>query len=671
MSDAAWQTAWQAWQDGDVAAARNALETLLTHAPAHAAARHLYGVLLTHSGEPTTAAEQLRLACTADPANDQAWSNLGNALLEAGETIAAETALREGLKINPANPLLHFNLGCTLSVGGAARAAEAAFLQACTLDPDDQEGWLRLGSLRYARADHAAAAQAFLRAAKLEGDAAMTALRLAGFALADAGRPDEAAAVLAEYLTKSVDGHDDLPAVSQRLFCHLELCEWASVVELTARCRQLLARQCVPAEPFTFLLLDEISPAEQLALTQRFVESLTSSNSAPITAMARNASHRLRVAYLGDIFHDHATAHLATGVLEQHDRNDFEIHAFSYGPDDGGEKRRRITAACDAFHDVSETESHLLAERIRAANIDILIDLNGWTGNTRTRVLVDRPARIQVNWLGYPATLGCMGNRRLADYLVGDAIVTPLSHQPHYAETLALMPHCYQPNDNRRIVAPPPTRTQAGLPETGLVFCCFNRSLKISAPIFDVWCQILRQVPDSVLWLQRGYSIAMTNLSRAAQAAGIDPQRLIFAPHLPQSEHLARLSLADLVLDTFPYNAHTTASDALWVGVPVLTLMGETFPSRVAASLLNAVHLPGLVTHNLEDYRARAIELAQHPTVLTGLRQQLATNRPDCPLFDTEGYTRNFEALLRAMWQQHTTCETTSSLKLIGTKKSE
>jgi predicted O-linked N-acetylglucosamine transferase (SPINDLY family) len=653
MSDAAWQAAWQgalrAWEGGDVAAARNALETLLASTPTHAASRHLLGVILTHSGAPAEAVIQLRLACAGDPANDQAWSNLGNALLEAGEATAAEAALREGLKINSANPMLHFNLGCVLSACGASLAAEAAFLQACTLAPDDQEGWLRLGSLRYARADHAAAAQAYLRAARLDGAATIAALRLAGFALTDAGRPDEAAAVLAEYLTGAAEGRDDLPAVSNLLFCRLELCDWASVAELTARCRQLLARQCAPAEPFTFLLLGEITPADQLALTERFVARLIPADPVPSPAMVRNSSRRLRVGYLGDIFHDHATAHLATGVLEQHDRTDFEIHAFSYGPDDGGEKRRRITAACDAFHEVSALDARLLAEHIRTANVDILVDLNGWTGNTRTQALAYRPAQIQVNWLGYPGTLG---SRRFADYLVGDAIVTPLSHQPHYAETLALMPHCYQPNDNRRVVGSAPTRTMAGLPEAGLVLCCFNRSLKISAPVFDAWCQILRQVPDSVLWLQRGNSTAMANLIRIAGVAGIAPERLIFAPHLPQSEHLARLSLADLVLDTFPYNAHTTASDALWVGVPVLTWMGETFPSRVAASLLNAVQLPGLVTHNLDDYRARAIELGQSPNLLADLRQQLAARRSESPLFDTAGYTRSFEALLRAMWRQ-------------------
>lgn len=599
---------------------------------------------------PNDAAESLRRACQADPADEGAWSALAADEYSRGETGAAEATLRAGIAANPASAQLHFNLGHLLRMAGRAREAEAAFERSCDIDPQDQEAWMLLGLLRYGRADHRAAAGAFQRAAAIDGPELPNALRLAGFALADGGLPAEAAACLEQFLAGGAEAEADLQAVSQLLFCRLELCDWHDRTDLVARCRKLLAAGATPAEPFTFLLLAEISPDEQLELSRRFCAPLLPSHTLARREPPVESPRRLRIGYFGDIFHGHATARLVTGMIEHHDHAAFEVHAFSYGPDDGGDKRRRLLAACDSFHDLGALDVEQTAAYIHGQEIDILIDLNGWTGNTRTAALAWRPAPVQVNWLGYPATLG---SRQLADYLIGDATVTPAQDAACYAETLALMPHCYQPNDRSRTIGAIPCRREAGLPEAGLVFCCFNRFLKISDEVFDAWCRILDQIPGSVLWLLEGSAEARGRLLAHAGDRGIAAERLVFAPPLPQEAHLARLSLADLVLDTFPYGAHTTASDALWCGVPVLTRSGATFSSRVAASLLRACDMADLVTRTPADYEARAIALGRDPAALAALRRRLAANRLRTPLFDTAAFARDFESLLRLIWSDH------------------
>ena len=558
--------------------------------------------------------------------------------------------MRSGIAAIPDSAQLEFNLGYLLRSSGRDRAAEAAFERACTLDPADQEAWMQLGSLRYARADHRAAATAFQQAAAIDGPGHLLALRLAGFALADGGLPEAAAACLETVVSHCSGEEADLQLLSQLLFCRLELCDWHDRTELVARCRRLLSAGAVPAEPFTFLLLGEITPAEQLDLSQRFCGSLLPPRILAARQEVDEPKRRLRIGYLGDIFHEHATARLVTGMIEHHDHDRFEVHAFSYGPEDDGDKRQRWLAACDAFHDLRLLDVPQTAAYIHAQEIDILIDLNGWTGNTRSAALAWRPATVQVNWLGYPAT---MGSRQLADYLIGDAVVTPPEDAAHYAETLALMPHSYQANDRSRVIGAIPSRRNAGLPEEGFVFSCFNRFLKISDEVFAAWCRILSQVPGSVLWLLDGNAGARVRLVTYAAEHGITAERLIFARHLPQEAHLARLSLADLVLDTFPYGAHTTASDALWCGVPVLTRTGETFSSRVAASLLQACDMPGLVVRNVDEYVHRALSLARDPAAMAELRSRLARNRLQTPLFDTAAFARDFESLLRLIWSDH------------------
>lgn len=650
-----WAKALAAWKNGRHDEVVSALDSLLAVAPSNCEARHLYGVAKAELGDYNEAVRQLAIVCAAEPENCDVLSVLGNAQRLAGQPAEAEATLRFGLASHPNVPHLHFNLGCLLLDCKRASEAEGSFLRASELDPADQDALLQLGMLRYARSDHLNAASTFLRAAELDGARKSYAIRMAGFAFADGGRPDQAEQLLAGLCPERIQDTSDVQLLTQLLYCRLELCDWRQVAEIIQRCKQFVAEGQTVAEPFTFLLLPGISGREQLTLTANFVQGMIPNECVrlPVTRNM-NQSRRLRIGYLSADFHDHAVMRLLAGVLEHHDHHAFEIHAFSYGGADESDMRRRIVAACDSFHDISQLSLEAMAQRIGDEAIDILIDLTGWTGNTKTAVLGFRPAPIQVNWLGYSGTLG---NRIFADYLIGDPIATPLSDQGNFEETLALMPVCCQPNDAGRTIGPARSREEEGLPANGLVFCCFSRPLKITPEIFGCWCDLLGALPGSVLWLLATNPRTQANLTMAAQGHGIDPSRLIFSGPRPPDQHLARLALADLALDTFPFGAHTTASDALWAGLPVITIRGETFPGRVTASMLNAIGLAELAVGSIDEYRGLAQELGRDSRRLTAIRDKLKANRLSSRLFDTGGFARDIEALLRRLWREHCRAE--------------
>jgi protein O-GlcNAc transferase len=359
---------------------------------------------------------------------------------------------------------------------------------------------------------------------------------------------------------------------------------------------------------------------------------------------------RIRVAYMSAEFRNHPTSILIAGVPEHHDRTRFEVTAVSLGPKSAVPLRRRIDAACDRVVEVQDLSDAAAAAVIRGLEIDIAVDLNGYAGGARAGILAQRPAPVQVNYLGTSGTTGTP----FLDYIIADRTVLPPAHFPYYTEQVVYLPHSYQCNDSRR--GRPETtlsRYDAGLPETGFVYCCFNNIYKISLEIFVVWMRLLDATPGAVLWLLGEDRFAMHNLRREAAARGVAPERLVFAPRVPVNEHLARQAWADLFLDTLPRNAHTTASDALWVGLPVLTCLGNSFGGRVGGSLLRAVGLPELVTESLAAYEELALALTRDPGRLAGLREKLAINRDTEPLFDTPRYTRDLEAAYIAMWRRH------------------
>jgi predicted O-linked N-acetylglucosamine transferase (SPINDLY family) len=437
-------------------------------------------------------------------------------------------------------------------------------------------------------------------------------------------------------------------AEGNRLHEKLLLCEWS---DLDADIERLLSgtRKGTPTEPFHLLSIPA-TPGDLLTAARRFV-----TDRFPISHPAqrqRSAHHdRIRIAYLSFDFRAHPVADLIAGLFEEHDKLRFEVTAISVGPDDGSEVRQRIKAACEHFIDAQRQGDEEIVGLIQQRGIDIAVDLNGFTQGTRMGALLRRPAALQVNYLGYPGTLGSSQ----FDYIIVDDTIVPEHECGFYTEKCVWLPHTFQVNDRRRAIAEStPSRRECGLPEAGAVFCCFNTNYKITPAVFGVWMRLLGANEGSVLWLRHANEAASANLRREAEARGISSQRLIFAPRTASAaDHLARYRVADLFLDTLPYNAHATATDALWAGLPVLTCMGSTFASRVAASLLKAAGLPELITNSLQEYEAMALALASDPRRLALLKEKLAHNHSTSPLFDTASFTRHLEAAYQTMWERH------------------
>lgn len=433
------------------------------------------------------------------------------------------------------------------------------------------------------------------------------------------------------------------------------MCEWDDFASRLSFARGRLATpEDTPLPPFVLLAEPGFSSAEQRICSEIWMRARLAAAALERERLdfrfnaKRQDAAKLRLGYLSNDFQDHATARLLIEMLEAQDRARFELHAYSYGGSGGGDMRSRLSRAFDSFNDITPLSDAEAAQEIYRNGIDILIDLKGFTQATRTSILALRPAPIQVNFLGYPGTLG----PGLCDYIITDVFCTPSESAADYAESFAYLPHSYQPHGRRDAVVIAPHRAAAGLPEEGFVFCCFNQTFKFTPAIFDIWCRLLRSVPESVLWLLTARE-AEGNLRNEAWERGVDGSRLIFAPDLPHGEHLGRLQLADLVLDTAPYGAHTTGSDALWAGVPIVTRPGATFPSRVAGSLLHAVGLPELIVEDQDDYFDLAFALATDKERLSGLRLRLAGNRLSAPLFNVKRYTVALEALYSRMWARY------------------
>jgi predicted O-linked N-acetylglucosamine transferase (SPINDLY family) len=441
-----------------------------------------------------------------------------------------------------------------------------------------------------------------------------------------------------------------------------DMCEWSGLADLREGLLAKLAQgESGKVSPFLLLAMSGVSASEQRKCSELWMRDRQAACADARASLAFTFSAavrpKIRIGYLSCDFHEHATSLLLVEMFEAHDRARFELFAYSYGADDGKPMRPRLEAAFDHFIDIEALSNIDAARAIHADGIDILIDLKGYTLRTRTSILMFGPAPVQVNFLGYPGTLGTT----VCDYIVTDAFLTPAASAEDYSESFAYLPHSYQPHGRKALIGKAPTRAELGLPEAGFVFCCFNQAYKITPDIFDVWCRLLIEVPDSVLWLLKN-DHAEGNLRNEALWRGVTADRLIFAEHLPQIEHLGRLQLADLVLDTSPYNAHTTASDALWASAPLVTCAGETFPSRVAGSILRAIGLGELIAADLDAYFDLALELATVPNRLASVKAKLAANRLTTPLFDIEAYTRDMEGLYEIMWRRYRDGEEPSSI---------
>ncbi|WP_040476847.1 O-linked N-acetylglucosamine transferase, SPINDLY family protein [Paramagnetospirillum caucaseum] len=535
----------------------------------------------------------------------------GLAAMQKGELKEAERLIRGAIAASPKAAAYHGNLGTVLISAGRPDQAMECYRRAVELDESYVDGWRNMASLAARTGDHEGSALAYSNVVRLTGGADGGALGYLGLELA----------VLCDW--------DNIPMVREAISA---LPSWRTGKSL-------------PVPPFT-LLIHDFSPAEQRRHADEaasFIENRT----APMRHAPQARRPRLRLGYLSEDFHDHATAYLLAEALESHDRSRFEIFAYSYGPEAEGPVRARLKGACDHWVELGRLSDADAAGRIRADGIDILVDLKGHTGMARTGILAARPAPLQVAWLGFPGTFGgsCM------DYIIADRFVIPPGAEGDYAEQVVRLPLCYQPNDSRRPrAAAREPKAKWGLPGDAFVVAVFNNSFKINAEAFAVWISVLQAQPDAVLWFVEFHPAATASLRAMAQAVGIDPARLVFAPRLSQAEHLARLSAADLFLDTWPCGGHTTASDALWAGVPLVAWAGRTFASRVAGSLLHALGFDELIAESQGAYYALAQHLAKDRDALAQLRARLWAAGQSSPLFDGKAFTPPLEQAFDTMW---------------------
>jgi len=594
--------------------------------------------------QPGPALAQLEQALRQDPDNHELLKNLGNACKAAGNLEKAVDCYRRALELDPAYLPARYNLGLALHLMHRLDDAEAQFRLLLEADPRDAEALFHLGSLLSTRSRYAEAVQTFRDALHLAPEDPNLWMTL-GETHTLQGALDQGLRCYEMALSLQPDNPSFLSVL---LFRMQWVCDWSRFEEFAGRQRRSVTEGAdAQIMPFAFLSIPS-TPAEQLQCAGNFARRQLREIARDRTfRFEREAKPRLRIGYLSGDIYEHPVAYLIAELIELHDRGRFEIFGYSYGPDDGSATRSRLQRAFDRFVDLSTMSRAEAAGKIHADGVDILVDLKGYTGGDAIEILALRPSPIQVNFLGYPGTMGV----DFIDYVVTDPFLTPPGSERHYSERLVVMPASYQVNDRKRPVAHTPPRLELGLADEAFVFCCFNSPYKILPEVFAIWMRLLAAVPHSVLWLLEGNPWAVRNLRREAQARGVAPERLVFAPLLPLARHLGRLRTADLFLDTFPVNAHTTASDALWVGVPLVTRAGDTFASRVAGSLLSAIGLPELITYSAAEYEALALRLAREPRELNALRQTLQRNRATAPLFDTPGFARSLEAAYDQMWE--------------------
>lgn len=594
------------------------------------------------------AVEALRAAITLEPCSSRAYNNLGLAQLRAGDAPAAVISLQCAVTLEPRYALGHFNLGLARLAQNDRTAARAALERALQIEPQLSQARLQLSELL--RAEDAAAARR-QQVLALETHAA---------SLMTAGRHEDAIVVLSHLLDQ---GEDNVFLQGMRFRCRLDCCDWTQYSETAAELEAAALRGEYVDLPFSFFAYSQ-SALAHLRCTQAYVAGHFPAVTDAAAAAAPRADApgmetssrtsaqgpaRIKVAYLSCDYYAHATAYLIAGLFESHDRSRFEVFALSYGQGDGGAMRARLETSVEHFIDVGSRTDLEIARLMRSMGICIAVDLKGFTANARTGIFAHRAAPLQVNFLGYPGTMGAS----YIDYIVADRHLIPQDDRPSYSERVIYMPRCYQPNDRRRPRPAAPSRADCGLRPSGFVFCCFNNPYKITPAIFLTWLRLLREIEGSVLWLLAGSAAATRNLRHTAAASGITSDRLVFAGHVDQSQHLARYRHADLFLDTVPCNAHTTASDALWMGVPVLTLTGRTFAGRVATSLLHAVGLPQLCAMSLDEYAETASRLARNPAELATLKAHLESGREGFSLFDSAAYARAAESAYEQIWARH------------------
>jgi predicted O-linked N-acetylglucosamine transferase (SPINDLY family) len=633
--DRLYGAALAAQKSGQDAEAERLYRQILTLAPVPEAQVNLANLLARQNRQ----AEALPLydqALAARPDFLEALFNRAGLLLEMKQHEAALENYERVVTLRPDLAPAWNNRGSALKATYRLEEALASFERAIVLNPAHANALTNramvLWDLR--RLDEAlAAADRALASQPGHAEALYTRANI----LRDQGRMAEALAGYEQVLAAQ-PGHPH--ALNGAAQAALALCDWRKTEALAPRVKENAAQGPALIQPFVLLGYDD-DPALQRRCAETYVRRTVPVQ--PALASAHYRHDRIRLTYLSADFHQHPTAQLMVELFERHDRARFEVTAVSFGPDDGSPMRARLKKAFDHFEDVRGKSDTEVAQWLRARETDIAVDLNGHTMGARPDILAHRPAPVQVNYLVYPGTTGAP----FMDYILADRIVLPRDQQPFFNEKIVHLPDCYQVNNTTRALLPAPSRAEAGLPADGFVFCCLNNGWKITRPIFDIWMRLLAQVEGSLLWLLDGPHAAY--LRREAEARSVDPARLIFAPKLPPDAHLARHQLADLFLDTLPYGAHTSASDALFARLPVVTCYGKAFPGRVAASLLKAIDLPELVAMHLAGYERLALDMAGNPALLAATRAKLARNRQTTPLYDSGRFRQGIEAVYEKM----------------------
>ena len=631
-------------KQGQLEDARQACERVLEEDPRQSEALHLLGVMALQSGQPLKAIESIEKAINADPSVAYYHSNLGTALTAIGNLDGALFSFDKAISLDPKSVAAHFKRGNVLLALRHFDEAIESYGRAIELNPNHAEAYNNRGYALFSLKRAAAAVDSFNAAIRINPNYA-DAYNNRGNALKAQRKLDEAVSSFRKTLELS-PSHPFL--LGTFLHTKLEMCEWSGFENDLNELKAGICNGGRVSEPFSVLCLLDFPDAQR-----RSAETWISSNCPESVLLGavprRQKSEKIRVGYFSADFRDHPVSHLTVELFEAHDRSKFEVIGFSYGIETGDSVQQRVARSFDEFMDVRSKSDLEIAQLSRDMGIDIAVDLNGLTADGRTGIFALRAAPIQVSYIGYIGTSGAS----YIDYVVADKTLIPPESQKHFAEKIAYLPS-YQVNPSHREVSNKAfTREELGLPSTGLVYCCFNNNFKIMPDTFERWMRILKNVEESVLLLYTRNDFAKANLKQAAANLGVDPERIIFGERLPLAEHLARYRAADLFLDTWPYNAGTTASDALWAGLPVLTCLGESMVSRMAGSILNAMGLPELITHSPDEYEARAVALARDPDLLWQIRRKVLASRSTAPLFDPRSFARYLETAFSGMMDRY------------------
>ncbi len=698
---------------GDLTKAESIYRQILQADPNQPDALHLLGVLARHAGKSDVAVNLINKSIAIRPDYADAYSNRGNAQQDLGRLDEAVASYDKAIGLKPNYAEAYSNRGNVLKELKQLDAAIASYDKAIRIKPDYADAFLNRGIVLQALKQRDAAVASYDKAIRIKPDYAEAYLNrgivqhelkqldaaVASYDKAILIKPDYVEAhcnrgnVLHEFrqLDAAVASYDEAIRIKpdcadayfnrghvlqvlkhldealasyktaldlephfefgfgRYLHCKLQLSDWADLSGILSRFELDIVDNKKITTPFPGLAVIDKPAINQLVSTIYAGAKYPSGTT--LGAITKPApGGKIRIGYYSADFHNHATAYLMVQLLESHDPSKFELYGFSFGPDTNDEMRKRLPAAFNRFCDVSTKSNSEIAQLSRRLGIEIAVDLKGYTQNSRTGIFAEGCAPLQVNYLGYPGTMGA----DYMDYMIADRTVIPENSQKYFTEKIAYLPFSYQVNDSKRKISNRVfTKQELCLPTSGFVFCCFNNSYKILPATFSGWMRILKAVEGSVLWLLEDNPTAVKNLRKEAEARGVDANRLVFAKRIKCDEHLARHRMADLFIDTFPCNAHTTASDALWAGLPVLTCMGNSFASRVAGSLLNAMEMPELITHSQEAYEAKAIDFATNSAKLKEIHEKLKRNRLTTPLYDTATFTNHIEEAYQKMYERY------------------